>query len=168
MEHVKVLSLCLIAVVLVCTGCKPSETAGLEENKALVLRALENPSTGNWTEFKALHTSDFLYHSPIGSEPMKLEEFMEFTRDLYTNFPDWHGTIEDVIAEGGKVVVRGIFQGTNKGDIEELGIIATGKEVTLPVIFIFRIADGKIAELWQEYNMMSFVQQLRDMPTERM
>lgn len=158
MEHVKVVSLCLIAVVLVCSGCKPSETAGLEENKALARRAVKNPSTGGWEEFKALHTSDFLYHSPAGS--MKLEEFMGFMHDLCTKFPGWHGTTEDIIAEGDKVVVRGVFRGTNKGDIEELGIIATGKEVTLSMIFIFRIADGKIAELWQEYNMMSFVQQL--------
>jgi len=166
MKHAyQVPSICLIAVGLVCAGCKPSSTAQLEENKALIHRVVEQIHEGKWADFTELHTPDFVCHAPGNPQPQTREELVQSLRELYAAFPDWHATVEDTIAEGDKVVIRQTCRGTNKGDIKELGIPATGKEVTLPVTIIFRIKDGKIAEAWEEFDMMSVMQQLGVMPS---
>jgi len=82
---------------------------------------------------------------------------------LHAAFPDWRHTIEDMIAEGDKVVARMTVQGTHKGDF--LGVPASGKEVVFTNICIFRITSGKIMESWQEIDMMSVMQQLGVMPS---
>jgi C-1 hydroxylase len=162
-----VLPICLIAAGLFCPGCKPSATAGLEENKALVRRMIEAMNNQDWATFTELHTPDFVCHWPGESKPQPLEEFVQFFREFCTSFPDFHQTIEDIIAEGDKVVIRETGRGTNKGDIEELGVTTTGKEVTWTLILIFRIADGKVAESWVEYDSMGFMQQLGVIPSAR-
>ena len=61
-------------------------------------------------------------------------------------FPDMHFIIEDMIAEGDKVVCRVTNTGTHKGEF--MGIGATGKAMTITGIEIFRIANGKLVEHW--------------------
>ena len=77
-------------------------------------------------------------------------------------FPDMRWTIEDILAEGDKVAVRWSFQGTHRGEF--LGVPATGKQVHWTAIDILRIADGKIAERWSEYDLMTMLQQLGAVP----
>jgi steroid delta-isomerase-like uncharacterized protein len=81
-----------------------------------------------------------------------------------TAFPDWHGTVDDIIAEGDTVVNRWTGHGTHL--VELMGIPATGKPVTLTGITIFRIAGDKIVEEWTEMNQMSLMQQLGVIPSQ--
>ena len=81
-----------------------------------------------------------------------------------TAFPDWHGTVDDIVAEGDTVVNRWTGHGTHL--VELMGIPATGKPVTLTGITIFRIADDKIVEEWTEMNQMSLMQQLGVIPSQ--
>ena len=81
-----------------------------------------------------------------------------------TAFPDWHGTVDDIIAEGDTVVNRWTGHGTHL--VELMGIPATGKPVTLTGITIFRIAGNKIVEEWTEMNQMSLMQQLGVIPSQ--
>jgi len=160
-----IMLICLIVTGLVCPGCKPSSSDQLEENKALVRHGYKLLEERDWVKLAELYASDFIYYSPERQEPGTREDFMQYLQRLEVVYPDFSDTIEDIIAEGDKVVVRELWRGTNKGDIEELGITATGKVVTLPVIIIFRIKDGKVVEMWQTYDMMSVMQQLGAMPT---
>jgi predicted ester cyclase len=66
--------------------------------------------------------------------------------------------IEDMIAEGDKVVVRYTFRGTQQGETQ--GIPPTGKRVTVPGIFICRCAGGKIVEEWDMWDELGLFQQL--------
>ena len=77
-------------------------------------------------------------------------------------FPDWRHTIEDMIAEGDKVVSRGTFRATHKGEYQ--GIAATGKEVVDTWIIIHRIAGGKIVEVWEESDELGLLRQLGAIP----
>jgi predicted ester cyclase len=61
-------------------------------------------------------------------------------------FPDVHATMEDEIIEGDKAVVRWTLIGTQKGSFGDLA--PTGEPLKISGIDIFRIADGKIEELW--------------------
>ena len=74
-------------------------------------------------------------------------------------FPNLTHTVEDVIAEGDKVVTRYTIRGTHQGETEEFGP-PTGKHLELEGITIHRIEDGKIVEEWERYDNLSVLQQL--------
>lgn len=77
-------------------------------------------------------------------------------------FPNYEFIAEDMIAEGDKVVVRSTFRGTHKGDL--MGIAPTGKQVTMPLILIYRLADDKIVEHWMQADALGMMQQLGVIP----
>ena len=76
--------------------------------------------------------------------------------------PDWHTAIEDLIAEGDKVVARIRMTGTHTGDF--YGIPPTGVQVNFTGIYIVKIANGKIVEHWGEEDAVSLLTQLGVMP----
>jgi predicted ester cyclase len=69
-----------------------------------------------------------------------------------------HVTLEDLLAEGDKIVARQTVTGTNSGEYR--GMPATGKSVTYNEIFIARFADGQITDLWGVVDVYSQLQQL--------
>ncbi len=74
----------------------------------------------------------------------------------------WSESIDEMIAEGDKVMVRWTFHGKHQG--EYLGIPPTGKQVTFSGIYIFRIADGRIAEVWNLWDQLGEWRQLGILP----
>jgi predicted ester cyclase len=76
-------------------------------------------------------------------------------------------TLDELIAEGDKVVALGRFSGTHQGNLETpFGIRpGTGKQVTIKTITVFRIADGKLVEQWGLGDDMGFFQQVGAIPT---
>ncbi len=82
---------------------------------------------------------------------------------LRAAFPDLHFTIEDTLAIDDKVVIRATVCCTHTG-VTYWGKPATGKQATWGGIDITRIADGKIVELWAQYNYLSLLQQLDIVP----
>ena len=77
---------------------------------------------------------------------------MRRSRD-FDAFPDYHTTIEDIIAEGDKVVVRATDHFTDQRD---------GKQVALTWIEILRLENGKVVEAWAEADMSPILGLLRD------
>ncbi len=65
-------------------------------------------------------------------------------------FPDFHVTIEDIIAEGDRVCVRMKVTGTHQSEYR--GIAPTGKKMEVRGVQIYRIVDGKVVEGWTDYN----------------
>jgi steroid delta-isomerase-like uncharacterized protein len=94
-----------------------------------------------------------------GSEAMKL-----IFGTLRRAFPDLHVQVEDLIAEGDKVVSRNTVTGTHQG--EYMGLQPTGKSVTYNEIFIFRLANGRIVETWGVVDVFSQMRQLGVSVTE--
>jgi predicted ester cyclase len=79
-----------------------------------------------------------------------------------TAFPDNHFTLEDMVAEGDKVVWRYSATGTHKGDF--MGIVASGKHVTTSGIVISRVVNGKLQEDWECADELGLMQQLGVVP----
>jgi len=79
-----------------------------------------------------------------------------------TAFPDLHFTVEDMIAEGDKLVPRLTVRGTQQGAF--MGIPPTGKHVTVTAIDISRMAGGKSVEHWIEMDTLGMMQQLGVIP----
>jgi steroid delta-isomerase-like uncharacterized protein len=127
-----------------------------EENKALALRSWE--SVDNPDTLDEVYAPDVVWHQPEG-DIQGLEEAEQFVAMITTAFPDMSTTVEDVIAEGDKVVTRVTIRGTHQGEVEEYGP-PTGKQVELEGITIHRFEDGKIVEEWNSYDNLSILQQL--------
>ena len=83
-------------------------------------------------------------------------------RRLHRAFPDLHVTIEDLIAEGDKVVSRNTVTGTHDG--EYMGVPPTGRPVTYDEIFVVRFAGGRIAETSGVVDVFSQMKQLGAIP----
>jgi hypothetical protein len=77
---------------------------------------------------------------------------------LHAAFPDLHIDVEDMIAEGDKVVARVTASGTHQGEF--MGIAPTGNRVEFSAIDIARIAEGKIVEHWSNSDQLGMMQQL--------
>jgi predicted ester cyclase/ketosteroid isomerase-like protein len=137
----------------------------LEKNKALVRQVVAELNQGNIAACMKLHSPHFLYHGASGSEPATRIELEQAIRTIYATFSDLHQTIEDMVAEGDRVVARINSSSIHTGTYE--GIAATGKHVTSSSHVIFRIEDGKIAEAWEQYDELSFRKSLMPSADDR-
>ena len=127
-----------------------------EANKALVRRHYEEVLTG-----RKLDVVDELYAASISlgnGAAMDREQFKAVAGMMHAAFPDVTVTIQDQIAEGDKVVTRWTAQATHQGNF--MSIPPTGKQVTVTAIHIHQIVNGKIAALWEEFDMAGLMQQL--------
>ena len=136
----------------------------IEENKAIVSRATEEIfNKDNLAVVDELYATNFVSHgSDIPGVTPDREGYKQFVTMSRTALPDFHTTIEDMIAEGDKVVQRFTARGTHKGEF--MGIPPTGKQVTITGIAIDRIAGGKIVENWVNMDMLGMMVQLGVVP----
>ena len=131
----------------------------LDENKRLYLRLAEEVLTNkNLALADDLIATDFREHVGDEAKRVGIEGFKAVRLRRNTAFPDWKVTVDDIIAEGDKVVARATGQGTHLG--EYMGIPPTGRPVTMTGMHFFRIADGKIVERRAEVNLMGILQQI--------
>jgi predicted ester cyclase len=114
-----------------------------EQNKALVRRVIDELNTGKLSIMDEVSAPNVVFHFP-GSPPLDLAGFKGLMGMFFAAFPDVETIIEDLIAEGDMVVRRGFFRGTHRGEFQ--GIPPTGKQVTVPLIAIERIVNGKVVE----------------------
>jgi steroid delta-isomerase-like uncharacterized protein len=135
----------------------------LEENKAIELRFFEEVvNKGKLAVIDDLVATNYVWHDAPPGLPSGTEGLKQFFTMTHTAFPDFHSTLEDMFAEGDKVVQRFTARGTHQGEF--MGIAPTGKQVTIPGIAIHRITDGKIVENWVNMDMLSMMQQLGVIP----
>ena len=136
----------------------------LEENRALVRLLLEDDvSRGDVAVQERIIHPDFVDHTNPPGMQHGLEGHQAIVSLFRAAFPDQWWQIEDLIAEGDKVVARTTMTGTHLGDF--FGIAPTGKRVTLQGVHIVRIADGRIAEHWGSNDDLGLMRQLGAIPT---
>lgn len=131
----------------------------IEANKTTVQRLFEGVNKKNLAIFDEVMAADFVSHAVPPGMPPNRESHKSALNLLFSAFPDYHVTIEDMIAEGDKVMARLTVEGTHKGDF--FGIPPTGKHVTWAAVDIFRFADGKLVEYWLSTDSLGLLQQLR-------
>jgi steroid delta-isomerase-like uncharacterized protein len=135
----------------------------VEENKAIELRFFEEVvNKRNLAVIDELFATNFVDHSAVPGIAADREGLKQYFAMVHSAFPDFHSTLEDMFAEGDKVVQRFTARGTHQGEF--MGIAPTGKQVTIPGIAIHRITDGKIVENWVNMDMLSMMQQLGVIP----
>ena len=134
----------------------------LDENKAIATRFIQEVFVkADERAVDELTAPDFVPHSWPGVQP-GVEGLKQAQRRVSAGLEDARMTIEDVIAEGDKVVVRLISHGRHAGEF--MGMPASGKEYDISEIHIFRIADGRVAEHWRDADMLGMLRQIGAMP----
>jgi steroid delta-isomerase-like uncharacterized protein len=135
-----------------------------ESNKTVVRRLFEEVwNQGNLPVTDELFAPNYAHHDSSTPDVGRGPESEKKRATLYrTAFPDLRLTIEDIIAEGETVMARWSCQGTHKGDLS--GIAPTGKRITISGISTARIANGKMAEGWVNWDALGLMQQLGVVP----
>jgi steroid delta-isomerase-like uncharacterized protein len=143
---------------------KGDNSMSLEQDKASVRRFVEEIfNRGNMSVVDEVFAPDFVEHEELPAGiPNDREGVVQLGTLLRTAFPDFNATIDDIIAEGDKVVIRMTWRGTQEGEF--LGIPPTGRAISIGVIDIIRMADGKAVEHWGQMDSMGMMQQLGAIP----
>ena len=133
-----------------------------EQNKAIVRRYQDALNANTLDALDALLAPNLISHNLLPGVPAGVSGAKMVHQGLQAAFPDQHTHIEDLLADGDKVVMRFTVSGTHKGPL--MGMPATGKNYSVPGISIFRLADGKIAEHWGVFDQLAVMQQLGLVP----
>lgn len=126
-----------------------------DTNKTIVRRFAEECwGQGDFSALEELIADDIVRNGqPVGREGMKGVIMM-----VRSALPDLSATIEDLIAEGDKVVWRYTSQGTHQGP--PFGVPPTGKRLTWTGTGTIQVANGRIADIWDNVDMLAIMQQL--------
>jgi len=128
-----------------------------EENKAYVRSLTEEVwNRGNFAVVDEFVAPDYAGHSPTVGETRGREGYRGFYQALRGSFPDIEFTIEDLIAEGDRVVSRWRARGTHLGEYR--GLPPTGKSGVIGGTSVFRISDGRVVECWTNADDLGLLQ----------
>ena len=120
----------------------------LEKNKAMIRKGVEEVNKRNLAVLDEFIAPDYVDHT----NPLRgLEDVKQFYTKAFKDFPDYHRTIEDIIAEGDKVWVRYKITATDPTD----------KKMELAQVAIYRIVKGKIVEGWSVPQVVSKEKKLK-------
>jgi steroid delta-isomerase-like uncharacterized protein len=139
-----------------------SQQTQAESNKAIIRRYRQAHNQNDMAALDEIVAVDLITHSQLPNVPSGREGGKMVHQGAVVAFPDGKVTTDDLIAEGDKVVERFTLVGTHKGDF--MGIPASGKQVRVTGMSIFRIANGKIVEHWGENDAMGLLMQLGVLP----
>jgi predicted ester cyclase len=131
-----------------------------EDNKLLVRRAVrEIYANGNLELANELVHRDFVDHEPAHPEqPTGPESVKQTVERLHSAFGDLRFEVEDEIAEDDKVVQLVLMRGRHTGPL--MGREPTGKRFAVRHTYIWRIADGQIADHWGSRDDLGLLGQL--------
>jgi steroid delta-isomerase-like uncharacterized protein len=127
-----------------------------EENKALARRSWEAPDNPDILD--EIYAPDLVWQEPDW-DIQGIEQAKQYIALYKSVAPDLKATVEDMIAEGDKVVTRWTVRGTHQGETEEFGP-PTGRQFEIKGLTMHRIEGGKIVEEWEGYDNLSTLQQL--------
>lgn len=141
-------------------------TADQQEENLRTIRALvdEFVNKGNIDYAYQVWDPDYQWHPGDGVSPMMdRESHSQDFRQLRSTFPDLHLSIEDMVAQGDKVVTRFRLTGTHQGPLQQPSgnsIAPTGKKLSWTGITVHRLAGGKVVEGWINYDRAGIDEQL--------
>jgi steroid delta-isomerase-like uncharacterized protein len=138
----------------------------VEQNETIVRRWIKDVfEKGNVAQANEIFAANCTYHdpsAPSGGWPRGPEGARALIATYRGAFPDIQFTLEDQLTNGDKVVTRFTARGTNTGEM--MGMPPSGKKAVVTGIEIDRISNGKIVELWVNYDALGLMQQVGAVP----
>lgn len=122
-----------------------------DKNKLIVDVAIGHLNNGDWDLMSKLYSQKFVQHPPAGREKINWDKFELACRNTHATLPTLQYNIEDIIAEGDKVVVRMSSSATIKPKKPQRYFVPRKFQMT--EINIFRIERGRIVEEWCEFDV---------------
>lgn len=133
---------------------------GPPDSKALVRRYYEELwNAWDLSLADELLAPDLSFRGSLGVETRGRDAFLEYVSMVRQAFPDFENKIEEVVAEGDKVVARLTYSGTQRGPL--MGFPPTSRRVRYAGVAIFRVVEGMIAEAWVLGDLHGLLEQLR-------
>lgn len=130
-----------------------------EHERGLPLRWFEEVwNQGRREAIAEMLTPESVLHE-AGSDTVGADGFYPFFDRLHAAFSDFQVTVEDTITEGDRICVRWTCKMRHTGDA--LGIPATQKTIHISGISIMRVANGKLIEGWQNWDMLGMIEQIQ-------
>jgi len=132
----------------------------IEDHKALVRRFYEEVwNKGNLDAADTIFADDYVRHDLRQGNPLPGPAGQrKIAADFRAAFPDLHMTIDVIVAEGDMIAARWTTEGTNTGQWGN--IPPTGKRAKFSGVNIFRIANGRVVEIWNHRDDLGVMQQL--------
>lgn len=134
-----------------------------QQHQEIVVRFLEAVNNGDFATIQEVVAPDVVWHGGSFGTMHGLGELQPFFSSVFSAFPDLQITLEDVIEEGDRVAARFTWTATHREAF--MGILPTGRRVTVGGINIYRIAGGRIAEEWWSEDVFGLLQQLGAVPS---
>ena len=133
-----------------------SPTPDRDRHTEVVLRFMRLMDSGKFDALDEVLAQDLRLQ--LGAARLDRSQTKDLIRTFYAAFPDYTHTPEDVLVVGDKVVLRTTNRATHMGEFQ--GIPPTGRNISFGQIAIYRMVDGKIAEIWEEADLFGLMQQL--------
>ena len=134
-----------------------------EDVKAVSRQVLDIFNTGDLDAADGVIAADFVGHDPALPEPLRgVDAFKAQVAGYRAAFSDLQMTVDQQVAEGDSVVTRWTARGTHDGEL--FGIAPTGNVVTTTGISVNRIADGKVAEDFTNWDALGLMQKIGAVP----
>jgi predicted ester cyclase len=128
-------------------------------NKALVRRFYKDVYVGwNFALVDEVVSPEFTSHDWPDNGPTGPQAFRDYYAAIRSAVPDARYEVDDLIAEGDRVVVRWRLLGTHEGDFR--GIAPTGRPITLKGIAIYRVDAGKLMERWVVSDLLGVLEEI--------
>jgi steroid delta-isomerase-like uncharacterized protein len=154
-----VFGLAIVGLVVTCQQPVGEPTAKIEEMKALVERGLPIWNEGNLDLIDELYAPEYVRHNvDIQEDNVGPDGLKEIGTAVLTGFPDYYGTIDEILVAGDKVVYRWTVTGTQTGPYMDQA--PTGKPLRVSGVSIVQVAEGKFVEEWAYWNDLAVWQQL--------
>ena len=131
-------------------------------NKNAVEISFEAISSNDSDALDDVIDEDMTFSDPV-TEIEGLDDYKDYNRVILSAVPDMGAEVHEMVAEDDVVVVHFTFRGTHEGEYE--GIEPTGNEVEGTAVMIDRLKDGKIIERTEEFDTLSWFQQLEIDPS---
>jgi predicted ester cyclase len=132
-----------------------------QDNKAIIRRGFEAMNIKDLSVFEEILAPGYVNHDMPAPAPGP-DGFKQVIGAFFSGFPDMRITLEAQLGDGDLVANRGTFTGTHQGEF--MGIPATGKQVTVKFMDMWRVEDGQAAENWVRIDMLSLMVQLGAVP----
>jgi steroid delta-isomerase-like uncharacterized protein len=152
----------IVLLAFLLGGCATRTEHAPQRNREIIRRYFEEwANHGDTAVADELIATNLVLRNPP-SVINSLEEYKKGMAAFHAGFPDLRFTIEDQIAEGDKITVRWTLRGTHLGEFQ--GRPASGKKLTVTGTSTFRLAAGKIQEIWVNMDRLGLMEQLGWLP----
>jgi len=130
------------------------------ETKAIVDRVFALLDGQKWNELREVLPANVKCH--MGGLQLDREGWLGFSQAFYGGFPDGRHDHETALAHGEHVTFTGTYRGTHRGDFQ--GIAPTGRAIALPYVCLVRAQEGRVVEIWAQFDSAGLLAQLGALP----